>query len=315
MKDIWRELQTPDDGETAPLRSKPPGAHQMKNSSVLGAAALGTKGVDYTDPEETDLYETGFVVREIGPQVVRLWVGLQIAALFFQLLLWNEMATHLAEFEDVVANECAPERRQHGVCAGPMWSLTAWADQPLASSGNFMHPDRLSYQFSTKSSPPSFLLNVDPKKLPTAAAPLAADAAAATADAAPMDTNFLGANNVVADPLAGQDAAGARWGIEIVREDPPQAGPPLRAFHMGQHAMTFEDMSSEAKETLAIKGEGSGGLQSRCTADPSMDSDSLASWRMQRHLTSKIYMQIRSVVSGSPGRPSTSSTKDPATNL
>jgi len=232
MKDTWKELKRRgDEEETEPLtrpRATAPPANRMKEPSSHKAAAAAT------DPEESDYWDTGFTLRELGPQAIRLWLGLQIMALFFQLMLWSEVSSHLYEYEEVISMECAAAQLRHGVCTGPMWNLSSWQDVVLSASGSPGHSASYGFQFSTSSSPPTFLLVVDP--------------VSAAKDAEPPPAHELARDD-------DQEVRNARWGMEVVRVTPPQVGPSMRTFHVGQHAMTFEDLSVEARDTLAARGK------------------------------------------------------------
>ncbi|CAE8610534.1 unnamed protein product, partial [Polarella glacialis] len=111
---IWKELSVKGDAtEKKPLRPK---NSKPKTSYVEKS------------PEEPDMLDTGFTVREISPQAMRIWLAIQVVGLLFQFSLWREVSSHLAEFEGVVARECAPQHLTHGVCAGPSWNTSAFQD-------------------------------------------------------------------------------------------------------------------------------------------------------------------------------------------
>lgn len=231
MRDTWNELaRRGADEESASLFAKTPGASPPK-SQRMQQGKSGKKTADGLDPEEPDYWETGFTLRELGPQAVRLWLGLQVLGLFFQLLLWSEVANHLYEYEEVIAKICPRERLQHGICVGPMWNISSWQNVVLSAGGGFQVPASYTFNFATVSSPPTFLLVVDP--------------VASANGAEPVD--------VRGDVLPNQQSM-ARWSAEVVRVNPPQLGPEMKTFHMGQHAMTFEDLSVEAKNEMAKSG-------------------------------------------------------------
>jgi len=200
--------------------------------------------------EETDYLETGFTLREIGPQLVRVWLGLQIVALCFQLLLWNEVSGHLWEFDDIVSRECSAGHSSHGVCNGPMWNMSSWNDFTLSPQRSWLSheqggglmdvdgftavmPEDLSYTFTfpTKSSPPTFLLVVDPVNIKTGES---------------AETAIEGDK---------QDLKGVRWVMEVRRTKPPQTGNLMKRSHVGPEAMTFEDLSNEAREAMSANGQ------------------------------------------------------------
>mmetsp|Transcript_11632 Transcript_11632/g.37120 ORF Transcript_11632/g.37120 Transcript_11632/m.37120 type:complete len:498 (-) Transcript_11632:207-1700(-) len=229
MKEVWKEMkQRGSEHEDAPLTG---GA---KNSGKTGTAASGASGGRKGSVDEDDYFDTGFTLREITPQSVNLWLVFQIVSLLFQLLLWSEVAGHLSEFEEVISHQCAPEHRRHGVCMGPKWNVSAWQDVVLGGTAWSMRDH--SWQFSTKSSPPTFLVVVDP--VTKAQTSDGSDPAPAPED--------LGEQ--------GKDLRDVRWSLEVRRTDPPHVGPTMSRFHSGADAVSFEDLSTEARGALATKG-------------------------------------------------------------
>eukprot|EP00435_Cladocopium_sp_Y103_P075917 s4_g69.t1 len=122
-----------------------------------GQPLRSTKATNYSgQKDEADVMATGFTVREITPQAAKLWLLLQLVGLLFEFNLWREVSSHLADFEDVVARECASQHRFHGVCAGPSWNTSIFEDFTL--SGHQAH----TFSFWTQSKPPTFLVAVHP---------------------------------------------------------------------------------------------------------------------------------------------------------
>ncbi|CAE8622153.1 unnamed protein product [Polarella glacialis] len=163
---IWKELSVKGDAtEKKPLRpknSKPKTSYVEKSLEAIEAEILNDvllcscTSKTYEPVREPDMLDTGFTVREISPQAMRIWLVIQVVGLLFQFSLWREVSSHLAEFEGVVARECAPQHLTHGVCAGPSWNTSAFQDFVLH------HQEMHSFEFTTSSVPPTFLLVVDP---------------------------------------------------------------------------------------------------------------------------------------------------------
>lgn len=198
------------------------------NSGKTVATVAKTNG----PTEETDLLDSGFTIREISPQTMRVWLVFQIVSLLFQAALWSEISGHLDTFEGVVASHCNSGRSQHGVCVGDLWNVSAWQDVvlPHSSGGD----RRFSFDFTTHSSPPTFLVGVDP------VAHLAKDAVV------PVE---------IPSVLEDGELSDQRWTLEVVRLKPPQITGPFTHHERGQRALTFEDLSVEAKTTLQSDGK------------------------------------------------------------
>ncbi|CAK0862164.1 unnamed protein product, partial [Prorocentrum cordatum] len=91
--------------------------------------ASSTKAGSAKQSQESDLFDTGFTLRDISPAAIRTWLALQIISLVFSVLLWSEVSGHLAEYDETVARECSqPQMAAHGVCHGPAWNVSAWED-------------------------------------------------------------------------------------------------------------------------------------------------------------------------------------------
>jgi len=219
MRDTWKELSRREESETAPLTKS-----SSSKAPSTSATALDQKKGD----EESDLLDTGFTWQFFGAAAIKAWLWFQIVGLFFQFLLWREVTGYLALYEETLARECQPARSQHGVCMGPMWNVSTWQDFVLTNA------DSRSFDFVTKSNPPTFLVVVDPvsKTLKDSQEP----------GAAPDLSQQIDDNGDVA------------WSIEVTRSNPPQMGSTFRRFHKGQEAMTFEDLSVEAQEALKSRG-------------------------------------------------------------
>lgn len=226
MKDAWRELKRREEqSEEAPLTRKPPSA---------GKPSTKPKGSKKQD--EADYWDTGFTIREISLNAVRVWLALQAVGLLFQVLLWNEVSTHLADYEVVVATQCAHEHLKHGVCTGPMWNLSMYQEAVLPT-------DRWStmttMNFATLSSPPTFLVAVDPlERLPE-------DKKQGTASTPGLLHRGVGDEDALRD---------AKWTLDVRRMQPPQATDHFHTRRMGREALTLEDLSEASKTELAQHG-------------------------------------------------------------
>ncbi|CAJ1430324.1 unnamed protein product [Effrenium voratum] len=167
--------------------------------------------------DEADWMATGFTAREISPQVIKIWLVLQVISLLFEFNLWLEVSSHLADFEDVLSRECS-QHQLHGICAGSSWNASAFEDFSL--TGHQTH----FFHFATKSVPPTFLLVVDPLK---------------SVEAPSEDWQ---------EPE--QELRDVRWSLEVQRLNPPQRVPPMKAVRAGQQVFTGEDLSEEASAAL-----------------------------------------------------------------
>jgi len=216
MKDVkgaWKELkQRGEDCEDAPLTK-----------------SKATSKVPSSKPDlEDDFWDTGFTLREIKPQAIRAWMVFQVVSLFFEVMLWSEVSEHLSEFEDTIMQQCSGPHLKHGVCIGPTWNVSAWEDTTLGT-GVWQSTEH-RFSFKTASSPPTFLIVVDP----------------VTAGGAPSQDLSV---------TTEKEDDGARWSLELTRTDPPQVSPAMRKSHIGPDAITVEDLSIEAKEALAARGK------------------------------------------------------------
>lgn len=174
--------------------------------------------------DEEDWMATGFTVQEISPQVMRLWLFLQVLGLLFEFNLYREVSSHLRDFEAVVARECADPRRFHGVCVGPSWNTSIFQDFVL--HGHDTH----NFRFSTSSQPPTFLLAVHPGEVEP-------KALGSTAPGTWED-----------DP-----ERKVRWSLEVQRLDPAQALQPLKFMRSGAQVITAEDLSEEVTRVPRVQ--------------------------------------------------------------
>jgi len=226
MKEVWKELQQRGD-EGAPLTT-PKRATHLRAAATPSSTAPNTS---HSNPDEVDIWDTGFTIRDISRSVVRIWLGLQVLSLFFSLLLWREVSGHLSDYEDIVSQQCAPNHQQHGICVGPMWNISYWQDVVLmGSTWSSSH----GFRFTTYSSPPTFLLVV----VPVAIAKVEGD----EPGPAPQPSE---------DSDALKDV---RWSLEVSRTDPPQVSASMRRFHHGQDYITFEDLSVESARAIKTRG-------------------------------------------------------------
>jgi len=93
--------------------------------------------------EEEELCGTGLACRPISTPEVLVWTVLQVMGLLFQWSLWREVSAHLQLYDSMMAANCPPERRRHGICVGPLWNLTAWHEATLV--GGLQDLDQVGY--------------------------------------------------------------------------------------------------------------------------------------------------------------------------
>lgn len=225
MREAWKELQRREDCESEPLTNSS-GAKASKAGAACGESATARKD------EEGDLLDTGFTWQFFGAAAIRAWLGFQVVSLFFQMLLWREVSGYLSTFQETLDRECQPARSQHGICIGPMWNVSSWQDAVLSTGSDWT--SSRSFDFVTRSNPPTFLVVVDPvSKSPDQTQ---------EPQAAPVD-------------VSGQleDLNDVQWSLDVVRVNPPQGGG-FHRFHKGQQAMTFEDFSVEADQHQKVQG-------------------------------------------------------------
>lgn len=219
---IAQDSKVPRELARLPLSAKPPAKPPARGRE--GQPLRSTKATNYSGQrDEADVLATGFTVREITPQAAKLWLLLQLVGLLFEFNLWREVSSHLADFEDVVARECASEHQFHGVCAGRSWNTSIFEDFTL--SGHQAH----SFSFWTQSKPPTFLVAVHP------------------VSSRPLGTAAKD------DPEAWEDheASTVHWSIEVQRLRPAANLPPMRFARGGQQVITAEDLSEEAASSAS----------------------------------------------------------------
>merc|ERR1711924_282651 len=126
---------------------------------------------------------------------------------------------------------------QHGVCVGPSWNLSTWEETVLVGSPSGQWSSSHAFTFVTRSSPPTFLIVVDP------VSKVATDAVTAQEPAA-------------APSMAEQneDLNDVQWSLDVERTNPPHVGSVFHRTHRGQDAQTFEDLSIEAQQTFMTQG-------------------------------------------------------------
>lgn len=230
----WREMSHRCE-EEAPLVAAPrsggrSGGPRKSQTSCADASIPPKEG--FLDADESDILESGFTVRKFSASAIRYWLLFQVGALFFQLLLWREVSTHLASYEMAMQRECEavdPSRKHRGICVGPSWNLAYYQDVVLPSLSN---TQSYSWQFSTLSKPPTFLVSVDPvsKSQVDNADPPPAPGGPQELWQEPKDTS---------------------WRLEVTRVQPTHVGPAFSRQHSGQQAVTFEDFSHEAASVMA----------------------------------------------------------------
>jgi len=119
----------------------PRGGHDGSAGSAATAGSSRSKGATATtrlhgaDLDEEDLCGSGLTCRTISSLEVRAWTALQVMGLFFHWSLWREVGEHLSLYDATLAENCAPPRRRHGICLGPLWNLTSWHETTLVGAG------------------------------------------------------------------------------------------------------------------------------------------------------------------------------------
>eukprot|EP00929_Paragymnodinium_shiwhaense_P106730 TRINITY_DN72344_c0_g1_i1.p1 TRINITY_DN72344_c0_g1~~TRINITY_DN72344_c0_g1_i1.p1 ORF type:complete len:488 (+),score=74.20 TRINITY_DN72344_c0_g1_i1:157-1620(+) len=236
MQESWKEMRgRADMAESRPIKPAA-AAKSYSKTSGSGSLAVAAKGKKLDGGrDEADILDTGFTIREFSALSIKFWLMFQVFSLLFQLRLWHEVGSHLSEYEETVAQYCSSEHLQHGICHGPMWNLAAYQDLVLNAA---FWADRHSFQFSTLSSPPTFLVAVNP---------------VSRAESEGQEPAPVG-DSLPSDDAISKDARESRWSLEVVRVQPPHSGMPFQRYHSGQQAVTFEDFSIESKEALAKNG-------------------------------------------------------------
>ena len=99
-----------------------------------------------------------FVPEKLKKPQVYSWLILQAVCLFLQFSLWSEMTSHIFDFEDAISANCNPVN--DGLCVGNGFRV-AYTNTFSAVSGDF--EQRFPFDFNTTSSPPTFLVNIQPQ--------------------------------------------------------------------------------------------------------------------------------------------------------
>lgn len=136
----------------------------------LQDAARWLETSDSTDPGQIiSMCCDDFKPRKLKAPFVLLWLAFQVIGILFQSVLFREVTRHLSEYEDTLTQNCGPQHRQQGVCLGPTWNLSASATLMFPAQGNgdgefdFVIPPDTTFSFETRSSPPTFLVAVEPQ--------------------------------------------------------------------------------------------------------------------------------------------------------
>lgn len=226
--------------------------------------SVATKLLPQQDDEEAmDCCDVGCTLREVAPQAVQAWLLFQVLALLFQASLWWEVSGHLSHFEDTLATQCTSAQTQHGVCLGPMWNLSTWQETTLEGDGEeFQRPSRRrrqhleaeergmehwnwpgfpnpsashSFDFATRSSPPTFLVAVQPL----------------------ARAHHMGEEpaNATSDEALAELEESVHWYLRVTRVDPPLTTRDFVGYYYGSNAFTIRDLSEEALTTLGTRGE------------------------------------------------------------
>lgn len=226
MMDVWKEMKQREEFHESERLTKSSGT-------------LFEMPTTFQPMTDAGLLDTGFALRTIWPATTKLWLAVQVVGLLFQAALWHEITCNSAEFEETVSKQCAGDRTRHGVCIGPTWNLSTWLE--LVLHGSSRHRD---FGFATTSSPPTFLVVVDPVSR----------------------TDQEGNTSPDPSPHVEQpEPVNAPWALHVTRVNPPLPGSvqkqngdlsiqQLHAYQRGQQAMTFEDLSIEAQQSVTQRG-------------------------------------------------------------
>lgn len=230
---------------------------------------------------------TGLQFRSVSPTTMTLWTALQAVGLWFGVQLYWEAKGHLELYEHSLATQCSRRHLRHNVCVSPIWNVSAW--ERFALEGRGMYSSHLcaellgggrfhhrrhrrkhldshwkekcrpanhtnhSFEFATRSSPPTFLVSVDavavvrrgqgnvtepPQTLP--------------ADVAEKDWQE---EEDTGDLAVQQAEDSSRWSLRVERLEPTTgAKPHVKVVNGGAGVLTVEDDSEEAAHALATKG-------------------------------------------------------------
>lgn len=113
-----------------------------------------------------------FTPRKLKAPIVLCWLVVQVLGILFQVVLFTEIGDHLWGLEAEISAKCGPEHMQHDICLGPSWSLSysgvltfpAGAGSNDRSDFDFVIPSDQSFAFEVQSSPPTFLIGIEPQE-------------------------------------------------------------------------------------------------------------------------------------------------------
>lgn len=254
--------------------------HRPAGYGTYGAYGAGyrhhrrhSRRVDASD----DCCDFGLTFGSASPAAMGGWLALQVVSLLLQYSLWLEGSSNLALYDHTVVTYCAPSHRRRGICIGPAWNVSAWAsfalhghpscehrirsftryhgrghDEfdthssrlrgfglgcPLAGTSNY------TFEFSTRSSPPTFMVVVEPVAL----GHIGSESPAAVEDVADLD-----------EDVAATLADASSWTLRVSRSDPP-----ITEGHVattvrqegGEGTVVVEDLSDEAKTASLRNGQ------------------------------------------------------------
>jgi len=253
----------------------------------------GLDGNRHWDRSDKSIVSTaGLQFSAVSPTTMGLWTGVQVLGLFYQWMLWQEAKGHLELYEQTLATQCGRGHLQHGICEGPLWNISAWERFALEGWGlarshecwRFRHgvPERYhkfrhrhrhewlgpdlqqrcrapnhtnhSFEFATRSSPPTFLVVIDAVALESASALEQGRTATTTRQAQqePQDWETQGDEDAQAEHAEEISS----WSLRVERVDPPPTGawPFVEVVSGTAGVITIEDQSEEAAIALKNKG-------------------------------------------------------------
>eukprot|EP00929_Paragymnodinium_shiwhaense_P000662 TRINITY_DN100905_c0_g1_i1.p1 TRINITY_DN100905_c0_g1~~TRINITY_DN100905_c0_g1_i1.p1 ORF type:complete len:491 (+),score=79.50 TRINITY_DN100905_c0_g1_i1:213-1685(+) len=112
-----------------------------------------------------------FKPRKIKAPLVLAWVVIQALGILFQCVLLGEISSHLYSFEETLNIYCNAEHKRNGICLGPAWNLSYTGTLTFPPSVgddsqadfDFVIPSDQPFAFEVASTPPTFLIGIDPQ--------------------------------------------------------------------------------------------------------------------------------------------------------
>lgn len=254
------------------------------------AGRLGHTPRSYRRDDEAQslVAKAGLQFRTVSPATMGFWTALQVVGLIFQWHLWQEAKGNLDLYEHTLATQCRHGQVRHGVCTGPIWNVSAWDRFTLegwgmsmsstcieSRGGSFGHsyhrkhrhrhflsgqrwkercrlPNHTnhSFEFVTRSSPPTFLVAVDAVAMGSGVRPDTSSSQETTEEwESQGDEDDEGDSQLRAEEFS-------NWALHVERVAPPPLGarPHVEVVTGEAGVVTVEDESEEAALALAANG-------------------------------------------------------------